>query len=229
MLRIVAATRHDQQTFQNQSLLGRTMNKFAVRGDVFFVLQQCFPPNGLSDVFNAALAAADEADTILFTHDDVWIDDWFVPERLEDALARFAVVGIAGNRRRVPNQPAWAFVDQKFTWDEPEFLSGMITHAMTNAQGQFEKLDRFGPTPANVKLLDGVFLAAKVKTLRDAGVTFDPRFTFNFYDMDFCRSCEKAGLEMGTWPIAITHGSVGRFGNDQWKAAYAEYLRKWGE
>jgi hypothetical protein len=60
-------------------------------------------------------------------------------------------------------------------------------------------------------------------------VRFDPRFTFHFYDMDFCRSCERAGLSMGTWPIAITHRSTGAFGSPAWQAGYAEYLAKWRE
>ena len=90
-------------------------------------------------------------------------------------------------------------------------------------------VDYFGPARQPVKLLDGVFLAAKAGTLRQAGVKFDIRFPFHFYDVDFCRTCEQAGLRLGTWPIAISHGSFGDFGTDDWKQAYATYLEKWGE
>lgn len=225
MIRIVAATRWDQEGFQTQAMLARTMAKFANRGDMFFMLHQCLPPGGLPDAYNASLQSADPADIIVFTHDDVWIDDIFLPERLTEGLGIFDVIGIAGNRRRVPRQPAWAFPDVNFQWDARENLSGGVTHLIQ----QREKFDFFGPTPASVVMLDGVFLAARVQTLRAAEVAFDPQFKFNFYDLDFCRSCERAGLRMGTWPIAITHGSGGRFGTPEWQAAYQTYLAKWSE
>ena len=58
---------------------------------------------------------------------------------------------------------------------------------------------------------------------------FDPAFTFDFYDLDFCRACEQAGLRLGTWPIAVTHESVGKgISSAAWEAARAVYLAKWG-
>jgi hypothetical protein len=60
-------------------------------------------------------------------------------------------------------------------------------------------------------------------------VCFDPRFKFHFYDLDFCRSCEQAGLRMGTWPIALMHGSAGSFATPAWQCAYELYLAKWKE
>ncbi len=89
------------------------------------------------------------------------------------------------------------------------------------------KLDSFGPAPAPVKLLDGVFLAARAGSLKPSSVRFDPRFRYHFYDLDFCRQCEAAGLTMGTWPIAISHGSYGRW-DDSWRKARNIYLDKWG-
>jgi hypothetical protein len=40
----------------------------------------------------------------------------------------FDIVGFAGNKRRVPFQPVWAFIDEKFTWDESKNLSGIVGH-----------------------------------------------------------------------------------------------------
>ena len=91
-------------------------------------------------------------------------------------------------------------------------------------------VDAFGPVPAEVKLLDGVLLAARAAVLKASGVRFDPQFAFHFYDTDFCRSCERAGLRMGTWPIALTHASAGAgWATSGWDAAYRAYLAKWGE
>ena len=71
--------------------------------------------------------------------------------------------------------------------------------------------------------------AAKRSTLNGRGVRFDPRFTFHFYDMDFCRSARERGLRLGTWPICLTHQSTGAFGSEGWLKGYESYLAKWGD
>ena len=65
--------------------------------------------------------------------------------------------------------------------------------------------------------------------LLDRNVRFDEQFTFDFYDMDFCRTAEQCGLRVGTWPIAITHASLGGLGTPSWSAAFRRYLEKWSE
>lgn len=224
MLRIVAATRADPLTFARQTPLGRSLDRLLSRKD--WVADVAFGNSaGLPVVYNAALERAADADILAFTHDDVWVDDWYLHLRLQEALSRFAVVGVAGNRRRVPRQPSFAFTDDNFTWDNPENLSGSVVHT----KGPSPQVGYYGECPAEVKLLDGVFLAVRAETLRRAAVTLDPRFTFHFYDLDFCRICEQAGLTIGTWPIALTHASGGKLGTPEWKAAYGVYLAKWGE
>jgi GT2 family glycosyltransferase len=223
MLRVVAATRHPPAAFPQQTPLGRSLARAA--GPGWAVEVACSNAAGLPAVYNAAIARAADSDLLVFTHDDVWIDDWHIPLRLREALERFAVVGVVGNRRRVLRQPSFAFLDDKFTWDTAENLSGSVVHTKEPSP----RVGYYGECPAEVKLLDGVFLAAKAETLRRSGVTFDPRFTFHFYDLDFCRTCERAGLTMGTWPIALTHSSGGKLGTSEWKAAFAAYLAKWGE
>src|SRR5690606_2945684 len=136
----------------------------------------------------------------------------------------FDVVGVAGNRRRVPSQPSWAFLDTRWIPDQAH-LSGAIAHG---AQ-PFGPVTRFGDLPAECELLDGVFLAARTAALRSHGVRFDPRFDFHFYDMDFCRSARSRGLRLGTWPICLTHRSGGAFASEAWHAAYRAYLGKWGD
>src|SRR5947209_5222800 len=123
MLRIVAATRHDLLGFPRDTFLGSALNRMSARTELLADVAYSNSA-GLPEVYNAALSRAEDSDLIVFTHDDVWLDDWYLPERLREALAQFAVVGVAGNRRRVPRQPAWAFVDETFTWDVPENLSG---------------------------------------------------------------------------------------------------------
>jgi GT2 family glycosyltransferase len=223
VLRIVAATQLSEEEYRAKRPLPPSIERVGAEGNVLPVI--AFENTGpLPKVFNDALAEADDDDTILFTHDDVWLDDFFLVHRLEEALERFDVVGLAGNGVRVPKQWSWYSGARPGVWAW-DALSGSVAHGGSYGG----TVTHFGPTPATVRLMDGLFLASKVETLRTAGVLFDPKFAFHFYDLDFCRSCEKAGLRMGTWPIAVTHASAGSYGTPEWTAAYHLYLAKWGD
>ena len=179
---------------------------------------------GLPEVFNARISAPDGGELLIFMHDDVWIDDPFLADRVIEGLKTYDVIGAAGNRRRVPFQPAWSFVDRKMTWDENFNLSGAVAHGAY----PFGPISNYGAAPAECELLDGAFLAASKSALTGNRLLFDPRFKFNFYDMDFCRNARERGLRLGTWPIHLTHQNRGAFGAPKWTEEYRVYLEKWG-
>ena len=123
-------------------------------------------------------------------------------------------------------QPAWRFTSaDPFIPEDRQYLSGVVA----DGEQPWGKPSRFGPPGLECRMLDGVFLAARCQTLLDSEVRFDERFAFDFYDVDFCRSAESAGLRMGTWPIAVTHASVGKFGSPAWRAGLEAYREKWKE
>ena len=224
-LLIVAATRAAPGEFENNTLLGRSIRRLSPdeRLEVRVAAENRM---GLPVVYNREICTENREKILVFVHDDVWLDDCFLYERLVDALERFDIVGVAGNVRRLPLQPGWAFVSEEpFTWDERRYLSGAVAHGA----GPGGEVRRYGSAGQRCMLLDGVFLAARCRSLLDRGVQFDERFAFDFYDVDFCRSAEKAGLCMGTWPIAITHGSIGKFGSPSWRAGLQSYREKWGD
>lgn len=228
VIEIVSATRKSEAEFWADSALGQSIKRIAsedprLRASIAFNNQR-----GLSEVFNTQLAAnTPGGDSILvFMHDDVWITDFFFGNRLVEGLKSYDVIGVAGNRRRLPNQPCWICADTSMKWDEVSNLSGGVSHG----QDAFGEVSIFGETPAECELLDGVFLAARKSLLLKAKVQFDPLFDFHFYDMDFCRTARQNGLRLGTWPICMTHQGIGSFGlhNPQWAAKYQIYLNKWG-
>lgn len=220
----VSATRLDEAAFLRESLLARSLAR--VKEFTPLVIAVAYQnKRPLGEAYNQALDAAAPGDAIVFVHDDVWIDDWYIAHRVEEALAVYDVFGVAGNLVREPRQQSWAFAGETLK-QHHEKLSGGIFHGTNESSVP----SRFGTTPEPVKMLDGVFLAARVGKLRESGVRFDPRFRFHFYDTDFCRSCEKAGLRMGTWPIALTHKSAGRnWAGPDWDDAFRAYLDKWGD
>jgi hypothetical protein len=224
MIEIIAATKLSETDFWNNAALGISLRRLQV--DPRLTAHIAFAnERGLPEVFNPRIAATDSADILVFTHDDVWIDDFYVADRVIGGLQEFDVIGVAGNRRRVPQQPGWPFVDCTFAWDDKANLSGRVAHA-TSA---FGSIAWYGDVPTACELLDGVFLAAKKQVLTTLGVLFDTRFDFHFYDLDFCRTARQRGLRLGTWPICLTHQSVGSFDTRPWNAAYRAYLDKWVE
>lgn len=221
---IVSATRLTEVEFWKSSALGNSLKPWLGRPHLSINIR--FENKaGLAKVYNPHLGASESADIVVFVHDDVWLDDPEWISKIRVALARFDVVGVAGNRRISPRQPAWAFSkleNGQFIWDYP-YLSGAVGHGeLPNGA-----VSDYGYAPARCELLDGVFLAVNRGILQRSDVVFDSRFNFHFYDMDFCRSARQAGLSLGTWPIILTHQSGGAFGTQSWQDGYAVYLEKW--
>jgi hypothetical protein len=181
---------------------------------------------GLPVLYNEALrdAVADPA-ILIFIHDDVHLCDFFWPIHIFNGLKAFDVIGLAGNRRRLPKQPAWLFVDDRWNWDARDNLSGVVAHGKGFPP---ENVMSYGPPGQQVKLLDGLLLAARSETLRSKKIEFDERFDFHFYDLDFCRQAEAKKLRLGTWTLSAIHESGGAFGSPAWREGYAKYLSKWG-
>ena len=225
-IRLVCATRSSRERFFDETALGRSL---AVQRFVQAPELQLFDNNttGLSTLYNTAIEqAAVQPAILVFIHDDVSLTDNFWTERIREALARFDVVGLAGNKRRSPRQPSWAFSTPDMKWDAPEYLSGSVGHGKGFPCDQ---VTYFGPSGVECKLLDGLMLVADSDRLVQAGVRFDSQFDFNFYDLDFCRQAESKGLTMGTWPISVVHESGGSYSTPAWRTAYEAYLRKYGE
>jgi GT2 family glycosyltransferase len=224
-MRLVCATRASAADFDHATTLGRALARQQSDALELCLFERNTHP--LATVYNQAIEAArDDPAILVFLHDDVWFSeaDWI--DRLFEGLRQFDVLGVAGNIRRLPRQPAWAFIGAALDWDDPACLSGSVGQGEDDAPPQWQV---FGPDQRQVSLLDGVLLAASSETLNHARVRFDERFRFHFYDMDFCRQCELKGLRMGTWPLGLVHESGGDFGSLAWRVGLARYLDKWGE
>jgi Glycosyltransferase like family len=224
-IRIVCATRQERESFYSATALGRSLSLYRPPA----VDLRLFPANtqGLSSVYNVALTeSASESEILLFVHDDVHLCDFHWADRLREGLFAFDVIGLAGNRRRVPGQPGWGMTDQKLTGDARGNYSGTVAHGRGFPP---DSIDVFGPSGQSVALLDGVFLAVRSQTLQSKSLRFDERFAFHFYDLDFCRQVSQAGLTMGTWPISVVHESKGAYASSSWRRGYEIYLEKWGD
>ena len=222
-IHVICATRLSADEFLHKSPTGVSLNAFIRTSEVKLTL---FTHNsiGLPDLYNRAIEnSAGKPAILVFMHDDVFIPDFFWTERVREGLKLFDIVGIAGNKRRLPRQPGWIVTNLQGRLDDFSNLSGAIGQG---SRCPPEKLDVFGPPGAECKLLDGVFLASSSMTLNASNLRFDPKFSFHFYDLDFCRSAEIRKLRMGTIPMSAIHASYGEMG-ERWLNSYHDYLLKW--
>ncbi|NJD25002.1 MAG: hypothetical protein FIB06_06315 [Betaproteobacteria bacterium] len=221
---LISATRLSEDEFWEKSALGISLRRMA--DDPRYFPRIAFEnTEGLAAIYNTYLEEPSHNDIVVFIHDDVWLDDCFFADRIIEGLTHFDVVGVAGNARRLPRQPAWAFDTLDLQWGDRATLSGAVAHG----EAAWGSILQFGPSPRECELLDGVMLAARRSLLRGAKIGFDPRFDFHFYDMDFCRVARSKGLRIGTWPIALTHQSRSAFGTEGWRRGYDRYIGKWGD
>lgn len=143
---------------------------------------------------------------IAFVHDDVLINDLFFEEKMEEGFKKFDVLGIAGSRNfNIKRRPV--------CWHNcpPVDRSGGCFHPITDKKDStFNEVyyTYFGVPNVEVVVLDGLFIAAKHEVF-EAGVRWNEKFTFDFYDAAFCLNAIKAGFKIGTIPLAVTHYSHG--------------------
>jgi GT2 family glycosyltransferase len=229
---VVSATRQDKTQFERSAYLARSLVRFpeSLRpGEAITYSNNGVenPVRGLPEVYNEAIETCDRNDTLLFVHDDVYLNDWFTWAHVDEALGSWDVAGLAGSINPDLTHPSWGLAfdaDLRATgWQPGLQRSGTVNHFDYGHPTP----SYYGPAPAECILLDGLFLAARAATLRDSGVRFDGRFAFHMYDLDFCRSARQAGLRLGTWPIAVTHNSGGGFETEEFRTAARRYLQKW--
>jgi len=220
MLIIVTASRKSRSEF-DEGPLGQSLRQIIFDKHMISAVE-AENSLGLPTVYNQVIDEYYREHEVVFLHDDIWLDDVFFTRRIRDGLDQFDVIGLAGNRVLHPDAPTWFSKEDPMQYDF-ENLSGLVRHGAS----PFGTPYFYGPTPERVQLLDGVLIAARISSLLDAGVRFDERFDFHFYDLDFSRQANAAGLAVGTWPISVTHTSSGAYGSDSWRHGLELYRNKW--
>lgn len=203
--------------------MGVTIQRFS---HLSFIEAQLFTNNtvGLCQRYNEAIEAAKNDPALLvFVHDDVEIVDWYWYMRLGASLDDHHLVGLAGNAYPSPGQTSWAITDTEGTLSDRQSWAGCV------ARGNGEYMtnwDVFASPNREVKLIDGLFMAAYSKTFHDNDIRFDEQFTFHHYDMDICRQFTAKELSIYVSSISVIHHSQGLMG-PSWKESAQRYLDKW--
>jgi hypothetical protein len=161
-------------------------------------------------------------DIIIFCHDDIAIRDSIevfkenLAKELEDPDTGF--VGAAGTTYLSENAVWW---NQHF-WQQGKHR-GCVYHKL---DGIRESKTDYGP-PGQVVALDGLFLAAKPKVIREVGLEKPEYFTgeWDFYDIHYTTTAHNKGFKNKTMSMNILHDSLGELvGRDSWHKNREAYI-----
>lgn len=177
---------------------------------------------GLATVYNEFLENphAADYDYIVFIHDDVWLNDVLLFQKLMDS--EFDVIGLCGGKQWVVNPDT----EVRNIWTKAckGEASGFVVHS---PKPDTFFASGFGVAPQRTVTLDGQFICFTRKAV-EAGLKFDERFQWHYYDMDVCVQANKLGLKVGTAPILATHQSLGQsVMSPEFMTSQKQFIDKW--
>lgn len=235
----VTATRRGEDERDNISIIKcldkiKVCNEYSINTKIFYNNSL-----GLSEVYNSVIdEKTNDADFIVFVHDDLYINDCFVFDKLIEAEKHGDIIGLCGGKAWIP----YGDVSNPMIWTEASKrhgLSGFMCHSMDRQICNIEhKLyynnrslfsTNYGNSPAKVLTIDGCCICFTKKAIKK-GVRFDKKFKFHFYDIDMCFDAFTKKATIITYPILATHESIGLISNkDDYIASQKLFLEKWFE
>jgi GT2 family glycosyltransferase len=177
---------------------------------------------GMPEYYNSIIDSDDHKkyEYVVFCHDDVSLE-YCNFNTVARALNQYDIAGVAGGLNPVIGEK------NLWHWMMPrEEQRGFAGHAYAN---DALLVTTFGPSPARVAVLDGVFLAINIRRLRPTKARFDTNFMWHHYDIDFSLTCNRNKLKLGVWPFLINHKSPGLLdiNNKEWNRSNEYFKRKW--
>jgi hypothetical protein len=156
----------------------------------------------------------DDNDICIFCHDDIEIREVCAEflKKLQDLcyLPETGFVGPAGTTYLSPNA-VW--------WDQDVWKAGLHRGKVSHIDHQGEEyLTEYGPAD-DVVALDGLFLAARAKVVRDIGLDKPEYFEgeWDFYDIHYTTTAFEKGYTNKVIDMNILHISRGELvGRESW-------------
>ena len=181
---------------------------------------------GLPLVYNRKLAeyAGTGVEFLVFIHDDVYLDDLKLCDKLATAHYNlgYHIIGAAGAAKvKVAHPSLWHLMS------EPKERRGYVHHFSKTGQ---VFCTSFGPTPSQAVVIDGLFIAVHLPSVVASGWRFNENYDFHHYDLASCLDAVAKGLKVGVYPIHMIHESPGldSFSNPRWCASNERFLAEYG-
>lgn len=172
------------------------------------------------------LKEASPNDIIVFCHDDIEILNPYprFSKILAETTARFSgFIGVAGTSK-LPMDGVW--------WSSRAVgeALGAVFHGGKFILGNEGHLTYFGPYGV-AEVMDGLFLATKVETLKKFDLISKPDYLegdWNFYDLHMTMTAASKGLLNYVAPILVRHESAGELvGRKEWHIDRVNFTKKW--
>jgi hypothetical protein len=181
---------------------------------------------GLPSVYNRKLSeyAGTDVEFLVFVHDDVYLDDLKLCNKLATAHHNlgYHIIGVAGAAKvKVAHPSLWHLMS------EPNERRGYVHHFSKTGQ---VFCTSFGPTPSRAVVIDGLFIAVHLPSIVARGWKFNENYDFHHYDLAGCLDAVTKGLSIGVYPIHLIHESPGldSFSNSGWCASNQRFLGEYG-
>lgn len=183
---------------------------------------------GSKSIFTAYKKAFDHInpnseDIVIFCHDDIQIkadpEDFkkLLSYSLEDESVGF--VGPAGTTY-LSNNAVW--------WDHELWKQGFHRGRVKHLDPQGREYETYYGEPDSVVVLDGLFLAAKARTIRKVGLEKPDYFEgeWDFYDIHYTTTAHQKGFTNKVILLNILHNSAGELaGRDSWHKNREAYIK----
>lgn len=167
---------------------------------------------GLCECYNTILnkyRSLSDTRFILLMHDDVSFNYENVIRRLIELEHKYDIIGFAGSEYvNLKTSPLTWFTASS---SRPETRFGRITHADPPfCNESFFNINRADILDTNVVAIDGLCIMLTKGALK-SDITFDEKFKFHFYDLDFSLTALKNfNLKLGVMVEPVIHTSVGK-------------------
>jgi hypothetical protein len=183
---------------------------------------------GMSKVYNQKIEQYRDSNVefLVCTHDDVYIDDLKIYEKLNAAKNKlnYDIVGLAGGLNpKLTNPALWHIMTERNQQrGEVAHPAGSNNQTMTTA---------FGPTPARVAIADGLFFGLHLPTIIKSGWRFNENYDFHHYDIASCIDANRKNLRIGVYPIHVIHSSPGILSihDKKWAESNERFLKEYAQ
>jgi hypothetical protein len=188
----------------------------------------CNNSDGMPTVYNRKIEEYKnkDAEFLVCVHDDVYIDDLKLYQKLKYAYDKlnFNIIGLAGGLNPRLTDPAlWHIMTER------NQQRGQVSHPAGNNNQTM--MTPFGPTPSRVAIADGLFLAVHLPSVTKTDWKFNENYTFHHYDMASCIDANRKGLRIGVYPIHAIHSSPGLLSiHDKiWSESNKKFLQEYAQ
>lgn len=177
--------------------------------------------NSIFRKYNAGISMIDDADILVFMHDDVTILDSNFEKKTEMVFNRFpdvAILGVIGTTVFNANG-GWWMCDRR-----TETIGHIIQgHPDKSEHHLIEKIG----FSKNVVTVDGCCFMARAELFKNGTLKFDASYEgYHFYDADICIQAKHKGFNVAVADILIKHESEGPM-NKTWFKNKQMFIDKW--